>query len=178
MWKAKIKKSLKQTYTMIKSGDLIILTESDLKTALANELRKSSVANITINTESPWYDTYITKKSYHIDITAFNSDKLQITYDPSTKRKGYRYDAEALAVELKYFRYTSDISEIKGDYKKMSLLINAPKNECYIIAGARTEELFNEAEILMKTQMNEYRDQYRKLVKVYLFGPTKLKEII
>lgn len=177
MWTTQVIESTKEIAESFKRGQLILLTESDLKTSLSNKISEKLSDNITVNTESPWYDTYETNSTYFVDITAFDRDKLKITYDPSTNRKGYKYDDEALAIELKYFRYKADIEEIAGDFSKMRLLIKAPKNDCFIIASARTTELFDSAKIFMENQMNTYRNEYSDRVKVYLFDTEKIIEI-
>ena len=177
MWTTQVTEATKEIADSFQAGQLILLTESDLKTSLSNKIREKLSDNITVNTESPWYDTYETNSTYFIDITAFDRDKLKVTYDPTTNRKGYKYDDEALAIELKYFRYKADIEEIAGDFSKMRLLIKAPKNDCFIIASARTTELFDAAKIFMENQMNTYRTEYNDRVKVYLFDTEKLIEI-
>ena len=160
-----------------RNNEIIFLTESDFKLAIANTISlKIDNSDITINTESPWYDTYITKKSYYVDVTAFDKTKLQITYDPVLNRKGYKYDDEALAMELKYFRHNDDVGEIAKDFYKMTLLIQAPNNECFIVAGARTDELFERGKNFMKSQLDIYRTEYSNRVKIYLFGPKSLIE--
>ena len=156
---------------------ITFLTESDFKVAFSNKIKEKFDANITVNTETPWYDTYETHKTYYVDITAFDQNKLQITYDPELNRKGYKYEDEALAVELKYFRYESDINEISKDFKKISLLINAPKNECFIIASARTKDIYKNAKEYMNWQMDLYRKEYKDRVKIYLIGPEEMIEI-
>lgn len=176
MFTEKVIEATKDIANGFKEGKIIFLTESDLKTALSNQIRNKFEDNITINTESPWYDTYVTNNTYYIDITAFDKDKLQITYDPKLNRKGYKYEDEALAMELKYFRYNADIDEIAKDFYKVSLLINAPKNECFIVAGARTPEIFEQAKIFMESQLNIYRTEYSGKVKIYLFGTDEIIE--
>lgn len=158
-------------------NEISFLTESDFKVTLSNQIKSKFNSRITVNTESPWYDTYVTNRAYFIDITAFNQDKLQITYDPKLNRKGYKYDAEALAVELKYFRYNNDINEIEKDFFKTTLLVKEPANECFIIAAARTIEIFDDAKEFMANQMEKYRKDYDERVKVFLFGPMELIEI-
>jgi hypothetical protein len=177
MWTTKVIEATNEIADDFKTGELIFLTESDLKTSLSNKLRGKVTSNITVNTESPWYDTYETNSTYYIDITAFDKDKLKITYDATTNRKGYKYDDEALAIELKYFRHNDDVKEIAGDFKKMRLLIKAPKNDCFIIATARTKELFESAKIFMESQMKIYRNEYNSRVKVFLFDTEKIIEI-
>jgi hypothetical protein len=178
MWTDKVIEATQETFHQFQTGQLILLTESDLKTFLANQIRQRMTGNITVNTESPWYDTYVTHQTYFVDITAFDNDKLKITYDASTNRKGYKYEDKALAIELKYFRYKADVQEIAGDFTKMRLLIQAPLNDCFIIAAARTKELFDEAEIFMNSQMNNFRAEYNNRVKVYLLGVDNLIEIV
>lgn len=177
MWKTQVIEATKEIADSFQSGQLILLTESDLKTTLSNKLRERLNENITVNTESPWYDTYETNSTYCIDITAFDKDKLKLNYDPTTHRKGYSYNDTALVIELKYFRYKTDIKAIAGDFSKMVLLTKAPKNDCYIIASARTEELFKAAKIFIENQMETYRTQYNNRLKVYLFSPENLIEI-
>ena len=177
MWIKQVIEATNQIANSFITGQLIMLTESDLKTSLSNKIREKLTDNITINTESPWYDTYETNSTYYIDITAFDRDKLKVTYDQTTNRKGYKYDDEALAIELKYFRHKDDIEEISKDFSKMRLLINAPKNDCFIIAAARTKELFTIAKGFMENQMNIYRDDYQNRVKVYLFDTEQIIEI-
>jgi hypothetical protein len=177
MWTNKVKEATYEIAEVFQAKQLILLTESDLKTSLANKIKEKLSDNISINTESPWYDTYETNSTYFIDITAFDKDKLKVTYDPTTNRKGYKYDDEALAIELKYFRYKSDIEEIAKDFSKIRLLIKAPKNNCFIIASSRTTELFDAAKIYMESQMNDFRSEFNDRVKVYLFGPEKTIEI-
>lgn len=159
------------------TGQLILLTESDLKTSLSNKIKEKVSDNITVNTESPWYDTLETNSIYYIDITAFDKEKLKLTYDSTTNRKGYKYDDEAIAIELKYFRHNDDIPKIAGDFQKIRLLIKTPKNDCFIIATARTNELFETAKTFMESQMEIYRTEYNNRVKVYLFSTEKLIEI-
>ncbi|MFI8380151.1 hypothetical protein [Leeuwenhoekiella sp. NPDC079379] len=156
--------------------EITFLTESDFKVAFSNKIKEKFDSNITVNTESPWYDTYETNKTYYVDVTAFDKDKLQITYDPELNRKGYKYDDEALVIELKYFRYPTDIPKIAKDFAKTRLLIKAPKNECFIIASARTEEIFESANEFMNEQLDIYRKEYNKRVKIYLIGPKKVIE--
>ena len=177
MWTTQVIEATNEIAKHFKAGQLILLTESDLKTSLSNKIREKLNDNITVNTESPWYDTYETNSTFFIDITAFDKDKLKVTYDSTTNRKGYKYDDEALAIELKYFRYKADIEEIAGDFRKMRLLIKAPKNDCFIIATARTTELFDTAKIFMENQMKTYRTEYNDRVKVYLFDTEKIVEI-
>lgn len=178
MWTTQVIEATKEIAESFQSGQLILLTESDLKTTLSNKLRERLNENITVNTESPWFDTYETNSIYYIDITAFDKDKLNLTYDPTTHRKGYSYDDTALVIELKYFRHKMDIETIAGDFIKMRLLTKAPKNDCYIIASARTVELFNAAKIFMEKQMGTYRTQYKNKLKVYLFSTENLIELI
>lgn len=178
MFTNKVIEATQEIANSFKNEEIIFLTESDFKTALSNNIKSKFKNNITINTESPWYDTYVTNNTYFIDITAFNKDKLQITYDPNLNRKGYKYEDEALAMELKYFRYNADIAEIAKDFYKVSLLLNAPKNECFIVAGARTSEIFEQAKIFMETQLNIYRTEYSGKVKIYLFGTDKMIEFL
>lgn len=116
-------------------------------------------------------------QTYFVDITAFDQNKLQVTYDPRLNRKGYKYDDEALAVELKYFRYKEDIPEISKDFAKVKLLIRAPKNECFIIAAARTEDIFMEAKEFMDKQVAVYRSEFESRVVVFLVGPSELIKI-
>lgn len=177
MWTNQVIEAIKTIADNFQTGQLILKNESDLKTSLSNKIREQLSGNISVNTESPWYDTYETNATYFIDITAFDRDKLELTYEPTTNRKGYKYDEEALAVELKYFRYKADIEEIAGDFIKMRLLIKAPKNDCFIIAAARTVELFDTSKIFMEKQIDIYRIEYNNRVRVYLFGPEKLIEI-
>lgn len=178
MWLSETIKATHEIANQFRLGHLILLNESDLKISLANQIKKELPEKITINTESPWYDTYNTKSVFYIDITAFDSDKLQLTYDTTTKRKGYKYDDEALVIELKYFRYEEDIQSILGDFEKMKSLIKAPKNYCFIIAAARTEEIFKNAQQFMKDQMLLNKLEYSDQLKVFLFGNKKMVEII
>lgn len=178
MWISETVKAINEIADQFRLGQLILLTESDLKTSLANQIRQEVPKNVTVNTESPWYDTYNTKSVFYIDISAFDSDKLQLTYDTTTKRKGYKYDDEALVIELKYFRYEEDIQSILGDFEKMKSLIKAPKNYCFIIAAARTEEIFKNAQQFMKNQMLLNKIEYGDKLKVLLFGDKKMIEII
>jgi len=168
----------KEVANLFISNKLKFLTESDFKVSLSNKLKEKFDENITVNTESPWYDTYETQKSYFVDVTAYDENKLQITYDPKLNRKGYKYEDEALAVELKYFRYESDISEISKDFEKTRLLIKAPKNECFIIAFARTEEIFKNATDYMNCQLDLYREKYSNRVKIFLIGPEEITELL
>ncbi|MGN0001909.1 MAG: hypothetical protein ACI35V_00615 [Sphingobacterium composti] len=177
MFLNKVDEATRKIADSFKTGELILLTESDLKTSLSNTIREILSNNYTVNTESPWYDTYETQSTYFIDITAFDKHKLTIKYDSTTHRKGYKYDDEALVIELKYFRYKSDIEEIASDFSKMRLLTMAPKNDCYIIAAARTKELFETAKKFMQNQLNIYRGQYNNKVKVYLFNTEDIMEI-
>jgi hypothetical protein len=177
MFFEKVIESVNEIATKYSKQEVTFLTESDFKVHLSNTIGNKFGNNITVNTESPWYDTYVTNKTYYIDITAFDRNKLQVTYDPNLNRKGYKYDDEALAVELKYFRHKDDINEIIKDFDKCNLLVKAPKNECFIIAMARTEELSIEASKVMETQMEKYRNEYRDRVKVYLISPSELTEI-
>lgn len=177
MWTSKVIEATKEIASSFQAKQLILLTESDLKTTLANRIKEKLSENISVNTESPWYDTYETNSTYFIDITAFDKNKLKVTYDASTNRKGYKYDDEALAIELKYFRYKEDIEEIAKDFSKMRLLIKAPKNDCFIIASSRTTELFDAAKVYMENQMNDCRTEFNDRVKVYLFGPESTIEI-
>lgn len=177
MWTNQVIEAINEVVIDFQNGQITLLTESDLKTSLANKIKEKLSSNITVNTESPWYDTYETNSTYYIDITAFDRDKLKITYDPTLNRKGYKYDDEALAIELKYFRYTQDIEEISRDFSKMRLLIKAPKNDCFVIAGARTNEIFSQAKAFMENQMSIYRAECGNRVKVYLFDTNELIEI-
>lgn len=177
MWTSKVIEATQELASSFQSKELILLTESDLKTTLANRIKEKLSENISVNTESPWYDTYETNSTYFIDITAFDKDKLKVTYDAATNRKGYKYDDEALVIELKYFRYKEDIEEIAKDFSKMRLLIKAPKNDCFIIASARTTELFDAAKVYMENQMDDYRAEFNDRVIVYLFGPEFTIEI-
>lgn len=156
----------------------LLLTESDLKTSLVGEIKSRVTDSIAVNTESPWYDTYETMRTYFIDITAFDKNKLQLTYDSDTKRKGYRYDDEAIAIELKFFRYRDDIQEIETDFVKMRLLTKAPNNDCFIVAAARTKEIFETAKTFMQEQMELYRLEYDNRVSVYLFHQEALVQIL
>lgn len=178
MWTTKTIEATKEIAESYKVGKIVLLTESDLKTSLSNKIKEKVADNITVNTESPWYDTYETNSTYYIDITAFDKDKLKLTYDSTTNRKGYKYDDEALVIELKYFRHNDDIKGIAGDFSKMKLLIKTPKNDCFIIAAARTTELFETAKIFMESQMEIYRVEYNNKVKVYLFNTEELIEIV
>jgi hypothetical protein len=178
MWTNQIMTSLEQFAESVHNNRITILTESDFKSGLVTKIKENVNENITVNTETPWYDVYITKKTYYVDVTLFDRDKLKITYDPTTNRKGYRYDDEAGSIELKYFRYNSDIEVIAGDFKKMSLLIKMPKNDCFIIALARTTELFIAGEKFMKKQLSDYNLEYDGKVRVFLIGPESLTEII
>lgn len=157
---------------------IILLNESDLESLLSNRIRNKFDSNISVNTQSPWYDEYVTHRKYIVDITAYDKNKLYLAYIPELKKKGYKYDDEALAIELKYFRYKEDIKEISGDFKKMTLLSKAPKNECFIIAGARTQEIFEQAEIYMKSQLEIFQEEFGGKVKIYLFGPEELIKLI
>lgn len=177
MWVSKVIEATNEIAESFRTREIVLLTESDLKTSLSNKIKKKFTGSITVNTESPWYESPDSSSPYYIDITAYDRDKLQVTYDPSTRRKGYKYDDEALAIELKYFRHIEDIQEIAGDFKKMQLLIKAPKNDCFIIAAARTKELFEAAQLFMQRQMNDYRNEYNSRVKVYLFGTEEFVEI-
>jgi hypothetical protein len=177
MWTNKAIDSIKEIADSYIAGKIILLTESDLKSLLSNKIREKVTDNIIVNTESPWYDTYETNSTYFIDIRAFDKNKLNIRYDSNTNRKGYKYDDEALALELKYFRYNQDIGKIAKDFDKMRLLIKAPKNDCFIIAAARSKELFASAKIFMESQMEIHRVEYNNRVKVYLFGTEELIEI-
>lgn len=178
MWTNQVIEAIKEIANEYQKKKLILLTESDFKTSLSNRIREKVSSNITVNTESPWYDTYETNSTYYIDITAFDRKKLNLTYDPTTNRKGYKYEEEALVIELKYFRYNEDINEIAADFNKMYLLVKAPKNECFIIALARTLEQFEMATVYMENQLNIYRTEYSNRVKVYLIGIEKIIEII
>ncbi len=40
------------------SKSITFLTESDFKVAFSNKIKEKFDGNITVNTESPWYDTY------------------------------------------------------------------------------------------------------------------------
>ena len=177
MWITQIIESVKEIAESLKSGQITLLTESDLKTNLSNKIQSKLADNITVNTESPWYDTYETNSTYFVDITAFDSDKLKITYDRETNRKGYKYDDEALAIELKYFRHNDDVQKIAEDFNKMRLLIKAPKNDCFIIACARTNTLFETAKQFMQNQMDIHKKNYSDRVKVFLFSPELIVEI-
>lgn len=177
MWTSKVIEATNEIANSFMTKELILLTESDLKTSLSNKIREKVTDNVTVNTESPWYDTYETHSTYYIDITAFDKEKLQITYDSTTNRKGYKYDDEAIAIELKYFRHNDDIAKIAGDFQKMRLLIKTPQNDCFIIATARTKELFESAKTFMESQMETYRIEYNNRVKVYLFDTEKIIEI-
>lgn len=177
MYTEQVKEATNEIFTKYIKNEIIFLTESDFKVALTYQIRDKFGKDVTINTESPWYDTYETNKIYYVDITAFDSNKLQLTYDPQLNRKGYKYKDEALVIELKYFRYTDDVKEIEKDFGKTRLLIKAPKNECFIIAVARTTEIFDEAKTFMDNQMNMYRSEYGNRVVVYLMGPEKIIEL-
>ncbi|XDD53028.1 hypothetical protein AB3N62_11090 [Leptospira sp. WS4.C2] len=177
MWTNQVIEAVKEIANEYQKEQLIFLTESDFKTSLSNRIKEKVSDNITVNTESPWYDTYETNSTYFIDITAFDRNKLNLTYDPTTNRKGYKYEEEALVIELKYFRYNEDINEIAADFNKMRLLVKAPKNECFIIALARTLEQFELAKVYMKNQNNIYKTEYNNRVKVYLIGVEKIIEI-
>jgi hypothetical protein len=178
MFTESVLKATKEVAANFISGKVIFLTESDFKTALSSSLTANLEANMTVNTESPWYDTYTTNSTYYIDITAYITDKLQITYDPTLNRKGYKYEDEALAVELKYFRYVSDIQGIADDFHKVSLLIKNPKNECFIVAAARTNEIFNLSKTFINNQFEYYRVEYNSKVKIILIGPNEMIELI
>lgn len=177
MYTKKVREATVEIATMFINNEITFLTESDFKVALANQIKNKFKDNITINTESPWYDTYVTNRTYYVDITAFDQTKLQITYNPTLNRKGYKYEDEALATELKYFRYKEDIKEIEKDFIKTRLLVKAPKNECFIIALARTNEIFEEAKNFMEIQMNTYRAEYENRAVIYLLGPEEIIEI-
>ncbi len=177
MWTTPVIEATNEIAESFKSGRLRLLTESDLKTNLSSKIKSKLADNITVNTESPWYDTYENSGNYFIDITAFDNNKLQITYDPTNNRKGYKYEDEALAIELKYFRYKEDIEKIAEDFAKIRLLIKAPKNDCFIIAAARTKELFDTANDFMHSQLNKYKVDYANRAKVFLFGPNEIIEI-
>jgi len=178
MYSKSVIESIKEISEKYINNKITILTESDFKVLLTNQIRGKFSNNITVNTESPWYDTYESNKTYYVDITAFDQLKLQITYNPKLNRKGYKYEDEALAIELKYFRYKEDIKEIAKDFSKTRLLIKAPKNECFIIALARNIEIFDESKIFMEKQMIKYRNEFTKRgVLVYLIGPEKIIEI-
>lgn len=175
MFEKNVKTATQEVAEKFQNQEIIFLTESDLKTALCNSLRNIIHSDFSVNTESPWYDT-INNDTYYIDITAYNKKKFQLTYLDEFSRKGYKYDDEALTIELKYFRYVSDIQSIIGDFHKTSLLIKSPKNECFIIAGARTTEIFNFAKTFMVNQFEHYRTEYNSRVKIFLFGPDELYE--
>jgi len=177
MWITQVIESIKEIAENLKSGQITLLTESDLKTSLSNKIQSKLADNITVNTESPWYDTYETNSTYFVDITAFDRDKLKITYDRETNRKGYKYEDEALAIELKYFRHNDDVQKIAEDFNKMRLLIKAPKNDCFIIACARTNTLFETAKQFMQNQMDIHKRNYSDRVKVFLFSLEQIVEI-
>jgi hypothetical protein len=178
MWTNQVITATQELAGNFHNKKITILTESDLKTYLVAKIREKVDPNVTVNTETPWYDIYTTNQTYYIDITAFDNDKLEIIYDPATNRKGYKYEDEAIAVELKYFRYVADLEGISGDFKKMNLLTKMPKNDCFIIALARTKDLFDAAKKFMEDQMSKYRIEYNGKVRVYLFDPESLVEII
>jgi hypothetical protein len=178
MWIKEFTESISELSAKFANAELILLTESDLKGELSAIFREKVASNVTVNTESPWYDTYETNSTYYVDITAYDRDKLQITYDPQLNRKGYKYEDEAIAAELKYFRHRADITEVASDFNKMRLFLNAPKNYCFIVAGARTKQLFEEAKIFMQQQAQEYQPHFKERVWIYLFGPDELTEII
>jgi hypothetical protein len=177
MWIKKVIEATQEIATYFQTEKIVLLTESDLKVHLSNKIREKFDDNITVNTESPWHDTYETNSIYYIDITAFDREKLNLANNSNTNRKGYRYDDDALAIELKYFRYEVDINRISEDFSKMRLLIKAPKNECFIIAAANTPELYNSAKIFMENQINQYRNEFDKRVKVFLFDKKNFEEI-
>ena len=178
MWTKQVIKAIKEVAKRFQEEQLIFLTESDLKANLSSEIeRELCNSNITVNTESPWYDIYETNSTYYIDITIFDRSKLQIKYDETTYRKGYKYEDEALAIELKYFRHNDDIPKIINDFNKARLLIKAPKNNCFIIACARTEELSKAAELFMQSQMDKFREEYYARVKIFLINPKEIIEI-
>ena len=177
MWITQVIESIKEIAENLKSGQITLLTESDLKTSLSNKIQSKLADNITVNTESPWYDTYETNSTYFVDITPFDRNKLKITYNRETNRKGYKYDDEALAIELKYFRHNDDVKKIAEDFSKMRLLIKAPKNDCFIIACARTNPLFETAKQFMQNQMDIHKKNYSDRVKVFLFSSELIVEI-
>ncbi|MET3027911.1 hypothetical protein ABXT06_14625 [Flavobacterium sp. UW10123] len=177
MFTEKAIESIKETAENFQNEKFTLLNESDLESILSNNIRNKFDSNVSVNTQSPWYDEYVTNSKYIVDITAYDKNKLYLAYIPELKKKGYKYDDEALTIELKYFRYKEDIKEISGDFKKMTLLSKAPKNECFIIACARTQEIFEQAEIFMKSQLEIFREEFDGKVKIYLFGPQKLIEI-
>ncbi|MEX0662954.1 MAG: hypothetical protein WEA58_02120 [Balneolaceae bacterium] len=177
MFTDKVIEATNEVAELFISKTAIFLTESDFKVAMSNKIREKFDKNITVNTESPWYDNYITNKTYFVDITAFDQNKLQITYDPTLNRKGYKYDDEALAVELKYFRFERDINEVSKDFDKTRLLIKSPKNECFIIASARTIEIFDKANDFMQSQLNLYEEEFKGRIKVFLIGPEQIIDL-
>lgn len=176
MYSKETVESIEQIAKDFKEKKIVFLNESDLESSLSNSIRSKFSTNISVNTQTPWYDENVANCNYIIDITAFDKNKLYLSYNSDLNRKGYKYDDEALSIELKYFRYVSDIAEISRDFEKMSLLVKAPKNECFIVAGARNSEIFEFAKTFMKNQFEHYKDDYQKNVKIYLFGPDDLIE--
>lgn len=81
---------------------LIPLTESDLKISLANQIRKKVQKNITVNTESPWYNIYHANSVFLLTLQPSTPINCKLKFDSTTNRKGYKYDDEALVIELKF----------------------------------------------------------------------------
>ena len=163
----------------IKDGNLVVLTESDFKVLLSTKIKqllKLTYPNLTVNTESPWYDEDTYQKQY-IDITVFDQTLLNLSYSSELNRKGYRYDDEAVAIELKYFRYENDIREIEKDFQKTRLLLKSTKNFCYIIALSRTKQILSRAKVDMENWTVQYRLNFSDKVKVYLLGEEQVLQL-
>ncbi len=179
-WIRLVDEAIQNCTNEIKDGGLVILTESDFKVFLSTEIKRTlgiAYPNVTINTESPWYDEETPQKPYFIDITVFDRNLLNISYNRELNRKGYRYDDEAIVIELKYFRYEDDVKEIEKDFQKILLLLKSPKNFCYIIALARNEQILLKAKNDMKIWFIKYELGSEDRVRVYLLGGSQCIEI-
>ena len=179
-WIKFVDKAIKNYVCEVQNNRLVILTESDFKVGLTTEIRKilgAAYSNITVNTESPWYDEDSPKQPYYIDITVFDTNLLNISYSPKLNRKGYKYEHEAIVIELKYFRYETDIKEIEKDFQKIKVLLKSPKNFCYIVALARTDEILLKAKNYMENWVVKYELNSNDRVKVYLLDESQLMEL-
>jgi hypothetical protein len=155
-WTEKIEPAIAALIDHHPTGEAVLLTESDLKVQLCIQLKSAlseEPSSLTVNTESPWYDDDAAPPIF-IDVTVFDRDMLRLSYLPGLQRKGYHYDGPSAAIELKFCRYREDIPGILCDIHKLQPLARKLQNHCFVLAVARTNELYDKAAQLIES---EYR---------------------
>jgi hypothetical protein len=171
-WTNKVKKAIEALADEAPSGQMVFLTESDLKVQLCSRLHaalRDEANTVTVNTESPWYDDETGSGPVFIDVTVFDRALLQREYIPHLQRKGYLYDGPSIAIELKYCRHPDDVPGVVSDIDKLQPLASKPNNSCFVLALARTQELFTEAAQLIDAA-HQREVITRHPVTVYLCG--------